>query len=308
MSMPVASRAQGYPSKPVRLIVGFPPGGISDGLARVAGQHLSTALGQQVLVDNRPGAGTTIAAELTARSAPDGYTLYFADVTTHAINATLYGKLPYDSFKDFTPIALVATTPLILVVHPSLPVKSVAELIALARKHPGQINYASSGNGTILHLSGETLKTMAGIDLVHIPYKGSAPAVAALLGGEVALTFSTTPAALPHVRSGKVRSLAVSSARRNALIPEVPALAETLPGFDIILYSGVMGPAGMARDIVGRLNTELGRMLQQAKVKEVWAGFGADTVSATPEQFGEHLKADIDKLGKLVKASGAHID
>ena len=270
--------AQTYPTKPVRVIVPFTPGGISDVLARVMAQHLSGAMGQQFFVENRPGAGTTIAADLVAKSAPDGYTLYFIDMTTHAINATLYSKLPYDSVKDFTQIAMVAQTPLIMVVHPSLPVKTVKELIAFAKARPDEIVYASSGNGTILHLSGETLKSLAGIKMVHVPYKGSAPAVAALLGGEVAMTFSTTPPALPHVKAGRLRALAVTSPQRAPLLPEVPALAETLKGFDIVLYNGIMGPAGIPREIVSRLNKELARMMTLPNIKEAWAKQGADPI------------------------------
>jgi tripartite-type tricarboxylate transporter receptor subunit TctC len=290
------------------VIVPFPPGGISDVLARVMAQHLSTSMGQQVIVENRPGAGTTIAADIVAKSAPDGYTLYFIDMTTHAINATLYSKLPYDSVKDFTQIAMVAQTPLILVVHPSLPVKNVKEMIAFAKARPGEIVYASSGNGTILHLSGETLKTMAGITMVHVPYKGSAPAVAALLGGEVALTFSTTPPALPHVQAGRLRALGVTSPQRSPLLPDVPALAETLKGFDIVLYNGIMGPAGISRDIVNRLSQELARMMALANIKEAWAKQGADPIVMAPDRVTEHLKSDIQKLGQMVRAAGAKVD
>jgi tripartite-type tricarboxylate transporter receptor subunit TctC len=300
--------AQAYPVRGIRMVIGFPPGGISDTLSRVTAQHLGAAWGQQVIVDNRPGAGTTLASDLVAKSAPDGYTLYFADVTTHAINATLYGKLPYDTIKDFTQVAMVAQSPLILVVHPSLPVRSVKDLIALAKAHPGAINYASSGNGTILHLSGETLKTLAGVDMVHIPYKGSAPAVAAVMGGEASIVFSTTPAALPHVRAGKLRAIAVSSARRSPVVPDVPAMGETLKGFDIILYSGIMGPAGMPRETVSKIHAEITRMLASPKVKEVWASVGADPVAMSPEQFTEHLKGDVAKLGRMVKAAGAKVD
>ena len=308
LSCTAAAQAQNYPVKPVRVIVPFTPGGISDVLARSMAQSLGASMGQQFVVENRPGAGTTIAGEVVAKSAPDGYTIYFIDMTTHAINATLYSRLPYDSVKDFTQIAMVAQTPLILVVHPSLPVKSVRELIAFAKPRPDQIVYASSGNGTILHLSGETLKSMGGIKMVHVPYKGSAQAVAGVLGGEVAVTFSTTPPALPHVQAGKLRALGVSSAQRSPLLPDVPALAETLKGFDIVLYNGIMGPAGIPRDIVNRLNKEIARMLTLPNIKDVWAKQGADPVVMTPEQVTEHLKSDIQKLGQMVRAAGAKID
>ncbi len=300
--------AQQYPARPVRVVVPFPPGGISDGLARVIAQHLGATLNQQFVVDNRPGAGTTLAAAQVAKSPADGYTLYFTDVTTHAINASLYSRLPYDSVQDFTQVAMVAQTPLILIVHPSLPVKSVQQLIALAKARPNEINYASSGNGTILHLSAETLKSMAGIQMVHIPYKGSAPAVAAVLGGEASISFSTTPAALPHVKAGKLRALAVTSVTRSPVVPDVPAMTEILKGYDIVLYSGMMGPPGIPADILGQLNGEIGKMLAQQKIRDIWTGYGATPVAMTPARFTEHLRADIAKLGKLVKAAGATVD
>ena len=298
-----------YPGKPVRLVVPFPPGGISDVLARAIGAKFAPDFGQQIVVDNRPGAGTTIASDIVAKSPPDGYTLYMQDITTHAINASLYRKLPYDSVKDFTPVALVATTPLMLLVHPSLPVKSLKDLIALAKSKPGQIIYASSGNGTILHLSMERLKSMAGIDMVHVPYKGSAPAVQALLGGEVAVSFSTMPPALPNVQAGKVRALGVTTAHRVAAAPGVPTISEAgLKGYEMVLYSGIIGPAGMPRDIVNRLNAELAKIVNSADFKQTLATLGAEPVTATPEQFAAHLRSDIDKLGAIVKAVGAHVD
>jgi tripartite-type tricarboxylate transporter receptor subunit TctC len=292
----------------VRVIVPFPPGGISDVLSRVMAQHLTSAMGQQFVVDNRPGAGTTIAADIVAKAPPDGYTIYFIDMTTHAINATLYSKLPYDSVRDFTQIAMVAQTPLVMVVHPSLPARSVKEFIALAKSRPGDIPYASSGNGTIVHLSGETFASMGGVKMVHVPYKGSAPAVSALLGGEVALTFSTTPPALPHVQAGRLRALGVTTAKRSPQLPDVPALGETLKGFDIVLYSGIMGPSNMSREVVARLNKELVRMVGTAAIKDAWTKQGAEPVVMTPEQVTEHLKSDIQKLGQMVRAAGAKVD
>jgi len=300
--------AQAYPTKTVRIIVPFPPGGISDVLSRVMAQHLTGAMGQQFVVDNRPGAGTTIAADIVAKAPPDGYTIYFIDMTTHAINATLYSKLPYDSVRDFTQIAMVAQTPLVMVVHPSLPARSVKDFIALAKSRPGEIAYASSGNGTIVHLSGETFGSMAGVKMVHVPYKGSAPAVSALLGGEVALTFSTTPPALPHVQAGRLRALGVTTAKRSPQLPDVPSLGETLKGFDIVLYSGIMGPPNMPREVVARLNKELVRMVSAPAVKDAWTKQGAEPVVMTPEQVTDHLKSDIQKLGKMVRAAGAKVD
>jgi tripartite-type tricarboxylate transporter receptor subunit TctC len=301
--------AQSYPNKPIRLVVGFTPGGVSDVLARAMSAKLSQNLGQQVVVDNRPGAGTTIASEFIAKSAPDGYTLYFCDATTHAINASLYTRLPYDSVKDFAFISLVASTPLLLVVNPALPARTVPELIALAKSRAGQLNYASSGNGTIVHLAGETFKSMAGVDLVHVPYKGSAPATVAVIAGDVAFIFSTMPAALPHVKSGKLRALAVTTPARVGAVQDIPTVAESaLPAFDLTLYSGVIGPAGMPREIVERMNGELAKVVNSPEIKEFFATQGATPMASSPEQFAEHMRADIVKLGKAVRVSGAKAD
>jgi tripartite-type tricarboxylate transporter receptor subunit TctC len=304
-----AAFAQDYPTKPVRLVVGFTAGGISDVLARAIGAKLSAGLGQQVVVDNRAGAGTTIASDIVAKAPADGYTLFMQDITTHAINATLYKKLPYDTVKDFTPVSLVASSPLLLLVHPSLPVKSVKELIALAKSKPGQIVYASSGNGTILHLAAETMKSMAGIDMVHVPYKGSSQAVQGLLGGEVAVSFSTMPPALPQVKSGRLRALGVTTPKRNAAAPDVPTIDEAgLKGFDIVLYSGVLGPAKLPPAIVAKLNSELARVVNSPEVKTTYASLGVDPLTDTPEHFAAHILSDIEKLGKAVRAAGAHVD
>ena len=301
--------AQSYPNKTIRLVVGFTPGGVSDVLARAMSAKLSQNLGQQVVVDNRPGAGTTIASELIAKSAPDGYTLYFCDATTHAINASLHTKLTYDSVKDFAFISLVASTPLLLVVNPALPAKTVPELIALAKSRAGELNYASSGNGTIVHLAGETFKSMAGVDLLHVPYKGSAPATVAVIAGDVAFIFSTMPAALPHVKSGKLRALAVTTPARVGAVQDIPTVAESgLPAFDLTLYSGVIGPAGIPREVVERMNGELAKVVNSPEVKEFFASQGATPMASSPEQFADHMRADIVKLGKAVKASGAKAD
>jgi tripartite-type tricarboxylate transporter receptor subunit TctC len=301
--------AQAYPNRPIRLVVGFPPGGVSDVLSRAISAKLSQNLGQQVVVDNRPGAGTTIASEFVARSTPDGYTLYFCDATSHAINASLYRKLPYDSLKDFTYIGLLASTPLLLVVNAALPAKSVPELIALAKARAGQLNYASSGTGTIVHLAGESFKTMAGVDLLHVPYKGSAPATLAVIAGEVAFIFSTMPAALPHVKSGKLRALAVTTPARVAAVQDIPTLAEAaLPGFDLVLYSGVIGPAGMAREVLERANAEFAKAVNSPEIRDFFATQGATPITSTPEQFAAHMRAEIVKLGKMVTDSGAKAD
>jgi tripartite-type tricarboxylate transporter receptor subunit TctC len=301
--------AQAYPNKPIRLVVGFTPGGVSDVLARALSARLSQNFGQQVVVDNRPGAGTTIASEIVVKSAPDGYTLYFADATTHAINATLYRKLAYDSLRDFTYISLVASTPLLLVVDPALPAHSVAELIALAKSKSGQLNYASSGTGTIVHLAGEMFKTLAHVEMVHVPYKGSSPAVTAVMAGDVALLFSSMPAALPFAKSGKLRALAVTTPERVAAVQDVPTVAESgFPGFELVLYNGLVGPAGMQKGVVERVHDELAKVLALPDMKEFFAAQGATPITSTSEQFTAHMRAEVAKLGKAVKDSGAQAD
>jgi tripartite-type tricarboxylate transporter receptor subunit TctC len=301
--------AQAYPNKPIRLVVGFTPGGVSDVLARALSARLSQNFGQQVVVDNRPGAGTTIASEIVVKSAPDGYTLYFADATTHAINATLYRKLAYDSLRDFTYISLVASTPLLLVVDPALPAHSVAELIALAKSKSGQLNYASSGTGTIVHLAGEMFKTLAHVEMVHVPYKGSSPAVTAVMAGDVALLFSSMPAALPFAKSGKLRALAVTTPERVAAVQDVPTVAESgFPGFELVLYNGLVGPAGMQKGVVERVHDELAKVLALPDMKEFFAAQGATPITSTSEQFTAHMRAEVAKLGKAVKDSGAQVD
>jgi tripartite-type tricarboxylate transporter receptor subunit TctC len=278
-------------------------------LARAIGARLSSQLGQQVVVDNRAGAGTTIASELVAKSPPDGYTLFMQDITTHAINASLYKKLPYDTVKDFTPVTLVASSPLMLVVHPSLPVKSIRDLIALGKSKPGQIAFASSGNGTILHLAAETFKSMAGIDMIHVPFKGSSQAVQAVMAGEVAVTFSTMPPAVTNVKAGRLRALGVTTPKRNPAAPEVPTIDEGgLKGFDIVLYSGVLGPPGLPAPIVSKLNGELAKAVNASDVKTVYASLGVDPITDTPAEFAAHINSEIAKLGKAVRAAGAHVD
>jgi tripartite-type tricarboxylate transporter receptor subunit TctC len=302
--------AQGeYPNKPVRLVVGFAAGGISDVLGRAIAIPLSKQLGQQVIVENKPGAGTTIAGDFTVRSAPDGYTLWLQDITTHAINANLYTRLPYDSIKDFTFVAMVASTPLMLVVHPSTPAKNVQELIALLKASPGKYSYGSSGNGTIVHLASEMLKSSAGVDALHVPYKGSNPATAAILGGEVSFVFSTMPPAISNMKSGKLRPLAVTTPKRSDAAPDVPTMIEAgLPNFEIVLYSGVLAPKGLDRNIVRRLNTEFARAVRAPEMQAAWANIGADPIAMTPEAFEKATAAEIAKLGPVVKASGAKVD
>ena len=298
-----------YPTKPVRLVVGFAAGGISDVLGRAIAIPLSKQLGQQVIVENKPGAGTTIAGDFVMKSMNDGYTLWLQDITTHAINANLYAKLPYDSMKDFSFVAMVASTPLMLVVHPSTPANNVRELIALLKANPGKYSYGSSGNGTIVHLSSEMLKSSAGVDALHVPYKGSNPATAAILGGEVAFVFSTMPPAISNVRGGKLRALAVTSPRRSDAAPEVPTMIESgLPNFEIVLYSGVLAPKGMDRALVRRINAEFAKAVQAPEMQPVWRNIGADPIATSPEEFERQTAAEIAKLAPVVKASGAKVD
>lgn len=307
--MPDALAQGAYPSRSVRMIVPFAPGGISDVLGRVIAQRLGSSLGQQVVVDNRPGAGTLIGSGIVTKANPDGYTIMIQDMTTHAINATLYSRLPYDSVKDFTGITLVAQTPLLLVVNQALPVKTVGDLTALIRTRGGKFNYGSSGNGTILHLASESYRMAAKLEMAHIPYNGSGPAVAALLSDQVGLVFSTMPAALPQVKAGKLRGLAVTTLKRNGSVPEVPTMAESgLPNFDLVLYSGIMGPAGMQKPVVDRLYSELVTITALPEMREVLAQQGAEAVTLPPDQFAKFIRSEIAKLGAVVKASGAKVD
>jgi tripartite-type tricarboxylate transporter receptor subunit TctC len=300
---------QAYPNRAIRMVVPFAPGGISDVLGRIIAQRLGGTLGQQVVVDNRAGAGTTIGAAIVAKSNPDGYTIMIQDLTTHAINATLYAKLPYDSVKDFTGVTLVASTPLALVVNQNLPVKSLSDLTALIRSRSGQMNYGSSGNGTILHLAAESYRTAARLEMAHIPYNGSAPAVAALLAEQVNLVFSTMPAAIPQVKAGKLRALAVTTPKRNGSLPDVPTMSEAgMPGFDLVLYSGIMGPAGMPKEVVGKLHDEIVKIIGSAEAREVLAGQGAEGITSSPDTFARFIQSEIVKLGRVVKASGAKIE
>ncbi|MCC7487877.1 MAG: tripartite tricarboxylate transporter substrate binding protein [Burkholderiales bacterium] len=305
---PVAAQAD-FPNKPVRIVHGFTVGGISDVLARAIAARLAVNLGQPIMVDPRGGAGTTIASEHVARSPADGYTLFLQDMTTHAINASLYRRLKYDSVRDFTPVTLIAFTPLILVVHPSLPAKNVKELVGLARRHPGEVAFGSSGNGTIVHLAGEMLNATGGIRMTHIPYKGSPQAITGLLGGEIALIFASMPPALPMVAAGRLRALGVTTPERTAAAPEVPTMKEGgLKDFELVLYSGILAPRGVPRPIVDRFNAEFGRVVRHPDVQAVYAKFGAVAMTDTPEEFASHIQSEMIKIGKLVQLSGARVD
>jgi tripartite-type tricarboxylate transporter receptor subunit TctC len=300
LSFPAA--AQSYPSKPIRLIVPFAAGGGNDNVARLVGKRLADGLGQPVLVDNRPGAGGVVGAELAAKSAPDGYTLFLGGVGSHAINPNLHEKLPYDPIKDFAPVALLAQAPLVLVVHPSVPAKSVAELTAYARAHPGKLNFASNGNGSSSQLAAVMFDSMAGVEMVHVPYKGLSPALADLLSGQVQLMFSSVVAILPHIKAGKLRGLAVTGAKRLASLPELPTIAESgLPGYEASSWYGILAPAGTPRDIVMKLNAGLAKALEQPEVRNSLLAEGAEPVGGSPEAFAAHIRAEKERLGKLIR-------
>ena len=298
-----------YPKRPITLVVGFTPGGISDVLARALASKLTTQLGQPVLVENKAGAGTLIAGEFITKAAPDGYTLWLQDMSTHAVNVGLYKKLPYDSLKDFTPITLVASTPLMLVVHPSLQVKTLAEFVKVAKAKKGTLAYASSGNGTIPHLTTEALNGLLGIEPIHVPYKGSAAATQAVLAGDVAYNFSTMPPALAQVRGGKLIALGVSTSKRVSAAPEVPTIAESgLPGFEYVLYSGILGPKGMPPALVARINAEFAKAVASPEMRQVYATIGAEPLTNTPAEFATHMSVETAKLVKAVKAVGVQIE
>lgn len=299
--------AQSYPDRPVRFVVPFSAGGNTDILARLIAQGLTERLGQQIVIDNRPGAGATIGTDIVARATPDGHTILMVSAS-HVINPSLYKKLPYDSVKDFAPVTLVADLPSLLVAHPSVPVKSVSELIMLAKRKPGELNYGSAGSGTGSHLGFELFKSMAGIDIQHVPYRGNAPATADLLGGQVHLMMGAQPAAMPHVRAGKVRPLGVTSTKRSLALPDVPAIGEFIPGYDFTAGFGVLAPAGTPRAILDRLSREIVAILQTADVREFLVKQGAVPIGNSPQQYAAYLKVEMAKMAKIVAASRARVD
>ena len=297
-----------YPQKPIRIVVPFPAGGTTDILARAIGQKLAEPFKQQVIIDNRPGAGANIGAEIAAKAPPDGYTL-FGISTIHAINPSLYSKLAYDPVKDFAPITNVAATSQVLTVHPSLPVTTVKTFIAYAKARPGELNYSSAGNGSQPHLTGELFKTMTGINIVHVPYKGAPPAMTDLLAGQVALTFATAPSAVPHVRSNKLRALGVSTATRITALPDVPTIAEAgVAGFEAAGWNGLVAPAGTPAAIIERLHAAIVKIVQEPAMSKYLADQGADPWTMTPVKYGDYIKSEVAKWAKVVKASGAKID
>ncbi len=300
-----ASVAQTWPAKPMRIVVPFPPGGGTDIGTRILGQKLQEAWGQAVVIENKPGAAGIVGTELTAKSAPDGYTFMMGNIGTHAINISLYKQLSYDPVKDFAPVSMVADLPLLLLVHPSVPVKSVQELIALAKSQPGKLNFSSSGPGGSMHVAAELFKSMAGVDMVHIPYKGGAPAVADLISGQVPLSFATVLETIQFVKAGKVRALAVTNNRRSAALPDLPTISEAgLPGYQSISWLALFAPAGTPKDIVNKLSAETVRILKLPDVRERLLAQGAEPIGSTPEQLASILAADIAKYARVIRESG----
>ena len=297
--------AQEYPANAIRVVVPFPPGGGTDYMGRVVMQKVGESLGTTVVIDNRGGAGSSIGTEIVARSPADGYTVLIIS-GAHAINPSIYAKLPYDSVRDFAPVTMFASGPALLVVHPTVPAKSVKELIALARARPGQLNYASAGIGTPPHLSGELFKTMAGIDMVHVPYKGNGPAYTDLIGGQVTVMFPNVSTAMAHVRAGKLRALAVTTKYRTPSAPELPTISEAgVPGYDVSSWYGLLAPAGTPPAVVSKLQTEIARVLRSPDVSKNLTSQGLDLVGNTPEEFSAIIKSEIVKWAKVAKASGA---
>jgi tripartite-type tricarboxylate transporter receptor subunit TctC len=307
--------AENYPSKPIKLIVPFPAGGTTDILARAVGAELSKAWGQQVIIDNRPGAGGNIGSEIVAKSPPDGYTLLMGTVGTHGINQSLYAKLPYDPIKDFAPVTLVASVPNVLVLNAGLAernkITDVKSFVAFAKANPGKLNMASSGNGTSIHLAGELFKTQTRTFMVHIPYRGSAPAITDLLGGQADLMFDNLPSSLPYIKAGRLRAIALTSSKPSPALPGVPTIAQSggdLAGYEASSWFGILAPAGTPPDIVRKLQQEIAKSLSSPAVKDKLVAQGADPVGNTPEQFASHIQAETKKWAAVVKASGAKVD
>ncbi len=300
--------AQPYPAKQIRVVVPFPPGAFNDTLGRTIAQKFVETGFAQAIVDNRPGAGSTIGTDIVAKSPGDGYTILGVAVP-FAVNATLYARLPYDTVKDFTGVIHAGSTPNMLVMHPSVPVGSIKELIALAKAKPDQLNYASTGSGTSNHMSMELFKLMTGTKITHVPYKGSAPALVDLIGGHVMMIFDNTPNVLPHVKGGKVKAIAVTSLKRSELAPEVPTVDESgVKGFEVSVWFGVVAPASTPRDIVSRLNSEISKIIAMPDVRQRFVNGGVTPIGGTAEQFTEHIRNEVAKWGKVVKATGARVE
>jgi len=300
--------AQSYPTKPIRIVAPSTPGDAPDVIARLVADKLSVALGQQVVVDNKPGAGGVVGSESVAKSAPDGYTLIMGNAGSHGINAAVYSKLPYDIQRDFAPVSQVAIAPNVMVINPSVPANSVAEFIAYAKSQPGKLSYASGGNGSSAHMSMELFKSMAGIDVQHIPYKGSSPALTDLIGGQVAVFIGNMPPTVPHIKAGKLRALAVTTKTRSALMPELPTIADTLPGYETVAWFGVLAPAGTPPDVVSKLSVEIGKIARSPEMREKLVAMGAEPVGGTPEEFKAVIDRDIAKWKPLAQKVGIKVD
>lgn len=301
--------AQAYPAKPITMVVPFAAGGTTDILARVIGQALNKELGQPVVIDNRAGAGGNIGGALAAKAPADGYTLFMGTVGTHAINAALYKKMPFDHINDFTPLTRVAMVPNLLVANPAQPFKTVKELIAYAKANPGKVNFGSSGNGSSIHLSGELFKSMTGVEMVHVPYRGSAPAVTDLLGNQIAIMFDNMPSAIQHVRSGRLRPIAVTTAKRSPELPNVPTIAEAgVPGYEATSWFGLFAPAKLPADVTNRLGAALTKVLNDPEVKKKIAEQGGEPMVEKPAEFAAFIAKETDKWARVVKASGASVD
>lgn len=303
------ARAEGFPEKPSHFIVGFTPGGPSDIIARALGQKLSEFWSQPVVIENRPGAGGNIAAEAAAKSPPDGYTWLLGNNSILATNQSLYKKLAFDPVADFAPVALVAIQPNILVVNPAVPATSVAELIALAKARPGQLNYASSGSGAAAHLAGELFKTMAGVQMVHVPYKGAQPALTDVIAGQAQLMFATSASVIPYIKAGRLRALAVTTSKRSAAVPDLPTVSEAgVPGFEAITWHGVVVPRATPRALVERLNADIVKALQARDLRERLESLGAELAPGSPQDFADYIAREIPKWAKVVKDSGARAE
>ncbi len=301
--------AQGYPAKPLKMIIPYPPGGGNDTLGRLFAAKLGDRMGQPVVVENRPGAGTLIGTELAAKSPPDGYTILLSSIATHALSPNLYAKVPYDPIRDFAPITLLGIAPTVLVVPADLPAKDLAELVAAAKAKPGGLAYASGGNGTPPHINGEVFKSVAGVDLLHVPYKGGGPALVDLMAGRVQVMLDTAASAMPHVRSGKLRALAITGARRSPEYPDIPTFAEAgLPGYDTNAWYSMHAPAGTPPEIVRRLNAELVASLKDPDVQARFKQLTTEPVGNTPEEFAAFVKAELDKYARVIKNAGIRLD
>ncbi len=304
-----SANAQNWPAKPVRFVVPFPAGGSTDVVGRIIAEHLRQGLGQPFVIDNRAGAGGTVGSDVVAKAAPDGYTMLICTSSTHAIASGLYGsKLPYDQVRDFSPVTLIGSATILLVVHPSVAAKTVPELIALAKARPGTLNFASSGNGGVSHLTGEYFKSLAGIQMQHVPYKGDTPMITDLVAGRVSLAFGTAVAFLPYVQKGTLHALAVTNAKPSPVAPNLPTVAQTLPGFEALQWFGLLMPAGTPPEIVSRLNAEVVKILRLPEVRERLQAMGIEIVGNTPAEFAAFMRDETAKWGRIVKDSGARID